>query len=193
MKRWRVVLSLVGAGLAPLVTPVATVHACSCMFLTPVEAVAGADTAFIGTVITAVEPNAGVFRGGFEDVSYGFSVERSSRSLPASQIKVGSHLGDGANCGINLDVGERWFIVADLDEGSLTTSSCAGSVSMDEADAKVAADIERLLPITAAPALPDVSMSTESEPAGAMHLAAVTLLAFAAVSVWVFARRRARV
>jgi hypothetical protein len=141
----RLIRLLQAAIVAVLLTtvPVATVSACSCAFLGYPEAIATSDVAFVGTVVGAEEP--GVMPiGGFPEAAYAFDVERGKQPL-ASPFTVHSVVGNGANCGLEIDVGQRWLVLASMEDGVPKTSLCSGSTLFEGLDEATRAQVEPLL------------------------------------------------
>lgn len=189
----RLLLAVVVAlGLSAI--PIATVQACSCaMPGSPAETVATADLAFVGTVVdTAPAPAAADGFGGM--VRYAFEVERASAPTDAT-VEVRAVGGDGgASCGIEFGLGERWFVAAHRDAGSLQTNLCSGNLV---ADGMSAAELERLADVlSVVPAPIDASPveGEETEPSLLLPaaIAALATLALAGVLVVSFRGRPAR-
>lgn len=136
---------LAGAVLAILVATLATAaavrpaFACSCAAMTPAEALAQSDAAFVGTVVNAPpipglalpakEPGQGPLIDpiGGAAVPFTFAVEGVAKGDVAQPATVmgGS---DSAMCGMAFAPEERWLVFAMLQEGALTTNLCSGSV-----------------------------------------------------------------
>jgi hypothetical protein len=136
-----VIAAILAFGLATV--PTVTAQACSCAFSGYAEAIADADAAFVGTVIQVDEPPPD--RGnGMEQVRYQFTIERSRDPMPA-WVAVHSHFGGEANCGIDLDVGQRWLIVAHGGAGRLETNGCTGTARLDAIDARDRGEVVLLL------------------------------------------------
>lgn len=121
--------------------PIATVSACSCAFLGYPEAIATADVAFVGTVVGADEP---AVMGGLPEATYAFEVERGTEPV-ASPFSVRTVVGDGANCGLEIDVGQRWLVLASMENGVPSTNLCSGSTPFDGLDEATRAQIDPLL------------------------------------------------
>jgi hypothetical protein len=114
--------------------------ACSCVAMTPEEALAQADVAFVGTVAEAppmpapapAKPRVDPFPGGAPfggEVPFTFIVEGVAKgdvSQPATV--VGSF--DSAACGMAFAPEERWLVFASLDGEALRTGLCSGSVAL---------------------------------------------------------------
>lgn len=182
-----VVAITLAIGLASV--PVVAVHACSCAFLGYPEAIGEADLAFVGTVIDADEPDRDAFAGGLAEVAYAIDVERAKSPTP-NPVTVHTHLGDGANCGLDLNVGERWLVIASAASGRPETNLCTGTTPYDGMDPETRAMVDPLLTETAAPveeSPPEESMTLPPTPA--LALIGATLL-IAAVSVAAFRRER---
>jgi hypothetical protein len=127
---------------ALLTTPAARVMACSCAFLGYPEAIAEADVAFIGEVLEADEP---ILGGGLDaEARYVVAVERAKAPM-TTPIEIASWFGDGASCGLDMNVGERWLVLATLEDGIPRTHLCHGSGRWDGMDAATRSDVELLL------------------------------------------------
>ena len=178
---------LLAAGLALGLStvPIATVQACSCaMPGSPAETAAAADLAFIGTVVdTAPAPAEAEGVGGM--VRYAFEVERASAATDAV-VEVRAIGGDGgASCGIEFGLGERWFVAADGDAGTLQTNLCSGNLV---ADGMAEAELERLadaLPVVPAPEDASPVEGEETDPSLLLP-AAIAALAIAGTLVVAF-------
>jgi hypothetical protein len=111
--------------------PVATVNACSCAFFGYPEAIAQSDVAFIGTMVA---------RGGserlgdrWETTRVGFDVDRAKDTMP-TPVVVDARLGSGASCGLEMAIGEVWFVIAHFQDGRAGTNLCSGSTLLDGMD-----------------------------------------------------------
>ena len=114
--------------------------ACSCVAMTPEEALAQADVAFVGTVAEAppmpepapgkplVDPVPGVVPFGGA-VPFTFLVEGVAKGDVGQPATVMGGF-DSAACGMAFAPEERWLVFASLDGDALTTSLCSGSVAL---------------------------------------------------------------
>lgn len=153
--------------------PVRTALACSCAFLEYPLAIAEADQAYIGTVTDVAEPpqpGLGVAWGGQEVARYTLAVERAKEPT-AQKAVVHAVFGSGANCGIDLGVGERWLIIASSEEGRLLTHLCTGSTSVEMLDGESLDQVEALL--TATPTATEGEQSVGDLPWPAIGLGVV--------------------
>ena len=126
--------------------PFATVMACSCAFLGYPEAIAQADIALIGTVTAAEERGPGGVDG-LPEAAYAFDVERSTHAL-SEPFTVHAIVGDGANCGLQLAVGQRWLVIASAEGGRPQTNLCSGSSLYESLDEETRANVEAQLAVT---------------------------------------------
>ena len=141
MRRAMRLLRAVAVAVLLTSVPIATVSACSCAFLGYPEAIASADVAFVGTVVGADEP---AVLNGLPEATYAFDVERGTQPV-ASPFTVRSVVGDGANCGLDIDVGQRWLVLASMEGGVPTTNLCSGSTPFEGLDDATRAQIDPLL------------------------------------------------
>jgi hypothetical protein len=170
---------------ALLVVPVTSVMACSCAFLGYPEAVAEADVAFIGEVLEADEP---ILRGGLDaEARYVFAVERAKAPM-TTPIEIASWFGDGASCGLDMNVGERWIVLAAVEDGIPRTHLCHGSGIWDGMDLDTRSQVEPLLDT-----VPAVGPDDDGEPLPvplAVIVGGAATLAILATSVVAFRRAR---
>lgn len=183
-------LAALGLVLAVSALPLATVSACSCAFLGYPEAVAEAELAFIGTVTDAAEPAAGVDPTLVDplEVEYAFSVERAKSPMPAS-VTVRTVLGDGGNCGLDMDVGQRWLVIARAEDG-IRTDLCTGSTLFDGLEAELQQQISNGLSAEVE-ATAGSEAAIEAPPWGVIGVGAVVIVV-AAVSFVAFGGDRVR-
>ena len=142
--------ALFALGLTSL--PVQQVAACSCMQSTPRQAAEWADAAFAGTVVNeqpvgaetgpigamaATKPVPAVFG----QILYTFDVDGVAKGSVGSRVEVLSG-GDGASCGMNFAMDERWLIFTTWDGSVHSTGLCAGNVLLEKG-------VEAPLPLTA--------------------------------------------
>ena len=181
-------VAAIGLAIGLLVTPAATVNACSCAGLGgPVDiakqAAADADLAFIGTVVDAGPGPADP--GGFgPTVTYAFAVERATAPV-AAVIEVQT-LDDpgGASCGFAFGLDETWFVTTYEHQGVLHTGLCSGNTELE-----ALGDLERdqlLAMLTLEP----IPMSAPAEEIPWPPIAGVALGILAVGSVMVVAFRR---
>ena len=155
--------------LVTLAAPTATVFACSCIQLTPNEALANAEVAFVGVVAAIDDPATGPLIGSGDALRYTFAVESSLKGLPAVSLDVLSSR-SSASCGMEFAAAQRWRVFAYADEaGQLQTGLCSGNELLAEN-----------APIPAA---------TPAPPPVALLLAIGALIALAGISALAFTRR----
>ena len=116
-----------------------------------------------------------------------WSIERSRDALEVSEATIGGWRNDGANCGVDMEVGQRWLVLASLGENGLETNGCMQNRRLDGDDPDAAAIVEEMVPVAAAP-----------EPAAAQMpvplpiiAAGAALLLVAGLSYLAFRRRAA--
>jgi hypothetical protein len=114
--------------------PTGRAHACSCMFMEPDEALAQADVpaAFVGTLVAREDAGRGEFGA---QVQWTFEVEAVLAGDLAEITTLRAPQDDGANCGLNLQVGDRTALILYSDGDGWSSSSC----STYDADAMLAA------------------------------------------------------
>jgi hypothetical protein len=124
-------------------------------------------------------------------IRYAFAVERASKSTGPVVEVAALDDGGGASCGFAFGHGERWFVAATAEGGSLRTSLCSGNVLIDGlGDAQVAEFVE-LLPVEpVAGDHPSNGAGFSIPPPVLVALVGVGILA--AGSAWAFRRGRAR-
>jgi hypothetical protein len=139
-------LVAVALALAILAAPAASVHACTCGGFTTPDAVEAADLAFIGTVTDSAAAGKDPMMG-VPLVRYAFEVERASQAI-GPFVEVAAHDdGGGSSCGFTFGIGERWFVAATREGGSLRSNLCSGNLRMEDVgDADMAALVD-LLPM----------------------------------------------
>jgi hypothetical protein len=120
-----------GAALAALLTvaaPIGHVYACSCAMMGPAERLASADAAFVGVVAAMAEPPSLQPELGLDPVRYTFVIEEALKGSLTTSVVLASNRDNGANCGFEFAVAQRWRVYAYGDgAGGLTTSSCSGN------------------------------------------------------------------
>ena len=170
--------------IAQLASPVASVHACSCVGMDPPTAIEVADLAIVGTVADAA-PGGQDPDFGLSLVRYAFEVERASEQT-GPIVEVSSHGDDmGASCGFSFGVGERWFVAAAEEAGSLRTTLCSGNLPIAGMSNADLAALEELLPFEPATEAPTPAAAPVEEPTvGGMQvpLAAALLVGLAAAA-----------
>lgn len=145
----RPTVRLLGAlviALAAGAAPTGVALACSCGFPGYADAIAGADVAFIGTVVAENEPDG--FGGGraMPQAMYAFDVARSKAPME-SPYELSVTFGDGANCGFDMSVGEEYVVIASEWEGTLTTNLCDGTALTEHIDPGELGRIEHALAV----------------------------------------------
>ena len=185
MHRLATALALV-AGL--LVVPTARVAACDCAMTELREAVATADVAIVGTLVSQVGPAPGE-GGQAVEHTWTWAVERSREPIESGEVMVMAWTDDGANCGVSFGADERWLIVADLDGGQLRTNGCMANRPIDGGDPEVLAITEAMLPVSESGASSAPSGLTIPAPAIA---AVVGIGVIGLASLWAFRRDRSR-
>ena len=157
------------ATLVTLAAPTARVFACSCMQMTPQQALANADIAFVGVVAAINDPNSGPLVGSGDSLVYTFAVESTLKGDPAVTMDLLSSR-SSASCGMEFAAAQRWRVFAYADEaGQLQTGLCSGNEMLAE-NAPVPAP-------------------TPAPPPIALMLALGAAIGVAGVSAWAFTRR----
>ena len=132
--------ALFAIGLATL--PAQQVAACSCAPSTPQEAAGFADAVFAGTVVN--EQPVGADSGPlgamaatvpapapFGQIIYTFDVDGVAKGPVGLQVEVLSG-GDGASCGMNFGLNERWLIFTTWDGAMHSTGLCSGNAPLEK-------------------------------------------------------------
>ena len=159
--------------LATVAVPIATVHACSCIEMQPAAAVEFADVAFVGTVADA-EPGGQDPMMGAPLVRYAFEVERASEEIGPVIEVVALDDGGGASCGFTFGPGERWFVAAMSEGGSLQSNLCSGNLKLTGMSDAQIADLLELLPMEPVGATPQPTTAPPAAPAASAAPAPVT-------------------
>jgi hypothetical protein len=161
------------AGLLAVAAPIGRVHACSCAMMGPAERLASADAAFVGVVAALEEPPSLQPELALDPVLYTFVVEEALKGSLATSVLLASNRDNGANCGFDFAVAQRWRVFAYADEaGGLTTSSCSGNELLADG-----------VPI------PSVEGGDPGPPPAGLLIALGASALVAAVSTWAFTRR----
>ena len=118
-------------GLTTLLLPVEQVVACDCAVSGIDDALARADAAFAGTVVSVEQVPA---EKAMPATFFTFEVDGVAKGTVGATHPVLS-MGDGASCGTTFGLGERWLVFATYDGPTLTTGLCSGNVLLgpDEA------------------------------------------------------------
>jgi hypothetical protein len=106
------------ATLMAVAAPVTEVLACSCVQMTPEQALMNADAAWVG-VVTAADGN--------DPVRYTFAVEQMVKGELAITVDVVSSR-SGASCGMEFALAQRWRIYAKNGQ----TGLCSGNELLGE-------------------------------------------------------------
>jgi len=181
------VAAIFAIGLACL--PVQRVAACDCASSTPEEAAAFADTVFAGTVVNqqpigADDGPLGAMAATVPapaplgQVIYTFEVDGVAKGLVGPSVEVLSG-GDGASCGMNFGLNERWLIFATWDGAMHSTGLCSGNVTLEQG-------AEAPLPLTS-PTGGESESTAPAVPIGVVLLFGV-IVAVVAVSWFAFRR-----
>jgi hypothetical protein len=160
------------SALVSVAAPVAQVYACSCMRLGAGQALANADVAFTGVVISVKDGNAGnpIISSG-DPITYTFAVVAVAKG-PAMAEVVLTSARDGATCGITFARAEKWRVYANGDgAGALSTSICSGNELLAE-------DV----PVPPHAPIPTPVLPTVLLPIG-------VIVALAGLSAWALSRR----
>ena len=171
-----------------LVVPTGRVAACDCAVTPLGEAVAAADVAVVGTLVSQVGP-APREDGQPVEHMWTWAVERSRDPIEQGELTILAWMDDGANCGVSFGTNERWLIVAHLDGGHLRTNGCLPNRRLGGDDPDVEAVVEAMIPTSesATPAAPEAFTLPPQVIPIVLGVGAIGL-----VSLWAFRRERAR-
>jgi hypothetical protein len=152
------------------------------------EAVAAADVAVVGTLVSQVGP---ALREDGQPVEHmwTWAVERSRDPIEQVELTVMAWMDDGANCGVSFGTNERWLVVAHLEGGHLRTNGCLPNRRLGGEDPEVEAVVEAMIP-TSESATPATPVAPSLPP----QVTAIVLGAgvIGVASLWAFRRERAR-
>lgn len=194
-RSWRVLRSVILAlalGIGLMAAPASrVVAACSCEFDAYAEAIAEADFAFIGTVVTADEPRATLT--GLEVAVYEFRVERGKGPM-ATPFDVTTPFANGEpNCGFNMDPGQEWLVIATDEDGPPRAEFCNGTSPLAALERAGLEAIDEALTVTpadfdgpVAPAViepPRLAEDADPDSAGAMAPGVGTPLLFVVAAI----------
>ena len=160
-------------GLFTVAAPIGRVYACSCAMMGPAEQLASADAAFVGVVAALEEPPSLQPALALDPVLYTFVIEEALKGSLATSVILASNRDNGANCGFDFAVAQRWRVFAYGDgAGGLTTSSCSGNELL-----------------AAGVPIPSVDGGDPGPPPAGLLIALGATGLVAAVSLWAFTRR----
>jgi hypothetical protein len=104
----------------------ATAMACSCVGFTEEEAFDAADVVLVGVVVGRHDPSLGMLFGSTADpVRYTLAVDEVLKGDAGVQVEVATAR-NGASCGLEMSIGQRWRLYAYRD-GGLQVNLCGGS------------------------------------------------------------------
>lgn len=129
------------AALAFTAVPTVSVMACSCMETTVEQAVAEADLAIVGTLVSVQAPPPDAMD---QPMTMEWAIERSRDPLSVDRATIIGYPDNGANCGVAFDVGDRWLVLASLTEDRLETHGCLPNRLLTGDDPDSAAIIESM-------------------------------------------------
>jgi hypothetical protein len=136
-------------GFACAWVPLDAALACSCAFPGYPDVVAAAEIAFVGTVIDEEEPRDA---GGLQTARYLVDV-RLAKAPIESPIEIDALFDNGVNCGVDMNRGEEWLVLASVEDGRPTVNLCGGSTPTAGVDPETQALLaEALRPHDDAPA-----------------------------------------
>lgn len=138
----------VAAALAFTTVPTASVFACSCMETSVEQAVAEADLAFVGTLVSVEARPPDDF---VQPMAMEWAIERSRDPLSVDRATILGWPNDGANCGVSFEVGERWLVLASMTDGELETHGCLPNRPLDTDDPETAAIVDAMTPVGSSP------------------------------------------
>ena len=122
--------------------PLEQVAACSCMESTPEQAAEFADAVFAGTVVNEQPVGADTGPRGamaatvpmpalLGQIIYTFEVDGVAKGPVGLQVEVLSG-GDGASCGMNFGLNERWLVFTTWDGAMHSTGLCSGNAPLEK-------------------------------------------------------------
>lgn len=150
------------------------------------QAVRDADLAIVGTLLRV---DAGGAPGDLQQpIAMQWSIERSRDALEVSEATIGGWRDDGANCGVAMEVGQRWLVLASLGENGLETNGCMQNRPLDADDPDAAAVVEAMVP--AAAVTPEPAVAEQGLPLPFLGIGAA-VLAVGGLSYLAFRRRAA--
>jgi hypothetical protein len=117
-----VVLSIAATG---LLGPASPACACDCRQLTDAEAYGRADAVFAGTAVRRDDPG-GAILGSDDPVQIVFTVDTVYKGKVVKTQAVRTAR-DGASCGLEATVGQRYLVFADASGGRLEGELCGGT------------------------------------------------------------------
>ena len=118
--------------LVMLAAPTARVVACSCAQTNPAQALSHAAAAFVGVVAAIDDPSIGPVVSTGDPLQYTFAVEQTLKGELAERILVFSAR-EGASCGQEFALAQRWRVYAYVDEGGrLGSGLCSGNELLAE-------------------------------------------------------------
>jgi hypothetical protein len=171
-----IVAVLIGVALG--LAPTNVVLACSCATLAGDDQLSKADLAFVG-VVTDVQPSARPAVVGITLVDFRFNIETVQKGSVSDRALTIQSSADGASCGVDFQVGERWQVYARVNPivATLTTGLCSGNQLLD-----------KNVPIAPEP---NPGESASPNDGGVWVVGALGVLVVAAVVAFVLGKRRA--
>jgi hypothetical protein len=131
------VAALAGLALA-LAGPAAPAWACSCLRVTPAEALAAADLAFSGTVTEIAQTTGTGSSGGMPVLAVTMDVSSVWKGPVAGSLVVETPT-DSPACGFPFAVGETYLVYANEAGGHWSTGLCARTALLADASEDLAA------------------------------------------------------
>jgi hypothetical protein len=107
--------------------------ACSCLRVSPLQALERSTTAFVGRAISLHDPSEGKqFISSADPVYYTFAVDLAWKGAPADTVVLRTNR-DGASCGTEFELGHSYIVYARDYLGELMTGLCSGNGRIDAA------------------------------------------------------------
>jgi Tol biopolymer transport system component len=140
------------------------VWACSCLPVTPSDALEAADAVFAG-VATEIEMPSGTVISSDDPVQVQFRVQQRWKGSQVQRLTVTTAL-DSAACGYTFQADQRYLVFAHSVDGQLTTGLCSGTQPLAQATEALAflneASAQATPTPTPAPDLADMDVQTWS-------------------------------
>ena len=112
-------------GVTALFAAPAPACACSCAPVSAADARARADAVFTGTLTRREEPD-NIMRSSADPARLIFKVDGVSKGHVAAMQGILTAM-SGASCGLEVVVGHRYEVYAEVEDGALTASLCGGT------------------------------------------------------------------
>lgn len=104
-----------------------TAYACSCIQSTPAELYTRAEVVFSGTVEAVAQPF------GPQMITYSFKVDHTWKGSVGTTTSIRSHEST-ATCGMPMEKGKRYVVLAFQGENGLETNLCSGTAEYEQSE-----------------------------------------------------------